>query len=692
MKLPDRATVRIAGRQFSAIVEPLENRQLLSVSPAIVMPTVTAVSLSGEPAVAAGTALPAKSMLTAVAFRFNVPVGIKLTALSLRNMTTGTTVAASSMRLSYDATTRTATWTFPAMVGGSLPDGVYRATLDDAQVTDASGRLLDGDRNGSAGGDFTVSVRRLFGDVDGNGAITPSDVFVFFGAYPTAKGDAKYQPRFDFNADGNTSDFDRTAAEQRYGTVLSELGTRAADTPVPVASTETAGPRAIVTNPGIKTITIQAKRRQVDAWSNYSVKTLPAGLTMAAPILSKYGGDTSQKFAAKGYFYTTKLNGKWWMVDPEGNRYVDNAVGVIGPRVFPDNAAEFTSKFGTGKAGNAKWATWIKNWLSEIGYKSAGCWGTPSIQNAAGQRTSYTILLDIMATFAMSIGWGSSGFGHANFRYGVIPVFDSRYSTFCSAFMSKVLPQVYPGLDLKSDRYLVAYMTDNELPWDTSTLDAYLALPSGDVNRTAVRNWLTARGRTTPTDQDRADFRTYVMETYLRLTTQAIRAYDPNHMIGCRFLGGDTKKPYVFKAAKKYLNVITFNYYLNMEPAAAIEASAAAADMPWICTDMYVKGVDSGMPNTTGYNYTVKTQADRGWYYQQMMLSVLGSKHGVGASWLCLQDNNMSNPEPTNQDANKGLMTVHYPLSHASNPYVALTNRIRDLNRNLYPLADWLNK
>ncbi|HEX8916519.1 MAG TPA: hypothetical protein VF796_29475, partial [Humisphaera sp.] len=596
--------------------EPLEGRVLLSgyaadavVAAAATTPlaAVTGVALSGGSFAAVGTVPPGQSMLTSVAVRFNVPVTVKPAALVLRNLTTGATVPLASLKLAYDATTRTAKWTFPSFVGGSLPDGRWRATVDDAGATDAAGRLLDGDRNGTAGGDFAVQATRLFGDADGNGAVAPADVFAFFAAYPTARGDAAYRAKFDFNSDGNVSDFDRTAAEQRFGTVLSELGTRAATAATPAAaSTATAATRAVVTDPQIKTITIQARRKQTDPWSTFSVKTLPAGLTMAAPVLSKYGGDTARKFAATGFFYATKVNGKWWMVDPEGNRYFDNAVGVIGPRVFPDNAADFQAKFGAGKAGNAAWAAWVKGWLAGNGYRSAGPWGTPAIQAAAGQRTNYSILLDVMATFAMSVGYGSSGFGHANFRNGVIPVFDPRYAGFCATFMSKVLPQVYPGIDARSDPYLVSYMTDNELPWDTCTLDRYLGLPATDPNRTAVAAWLAARGRTTPTDVDRADFKTYVAETYFRVTAQAIRAYDPHHLVACRFLGGDASKVYLMKAARKSLDLVTVNYYLNMEPARGIEPAAAAADVPFVCSDMYVKAVDSGMPNTTGYNYTVK--------------------------------------------------------------------------------------
>jgi hypothetical protein len=693
-----------------ASLELLESRWLLSGStvanivwPASVpnlpraaaLPSVVSVALSGGTAYGPGVTPPTQSMLTSVAVKFNVAVTVKPDALSLRNLTTGATIAFSNIQLSYNATTHIAKWTFLSLVGGSLTDGKYQFQLEDYKIIDSTGRQIDGDRNGSAGGDYIGSISRLFGDADGNGAITASDMFAFQAVHMTTRGQSGYDARFDIDANGVIADSDRTADEARYGLVLSEMGAHAAaaaasdiaaQAPRPIAS-------AATSDPHITTTTIQAKRKQSDPWKDYTVKTLPAGLVMTGiPALSKYGGDTAHKFTATGYFHLTKSHGKWWMVDPEGNRYFDNAVGVIGPRIFPDNAADFTSKFGTGQAGDTNWANWIRNWLNGIGYFSAGPWGTPSIQSVAGKKTNYDILLDAMATFAMGTGFGTFGYGHSDFRNGVIPVFDPAYPSFLNTYMSKVLPQLYPGLDTRNDPYLVGYMTDNELPWQTCTIDNYLALPATDVNRLAAKNWLAARGHTTPTDADRTAFQTYVAETYFRITAAGIRAIDPHHMVGCRFLGGDSKMTYLFRAAKKYLDLMTFNYYLDMDPAKGIESAAAAADMPWIASDIYVKGADSGMSNTTGFNFTVKTQADRGAYYQQMLISTLGAPHGVGESWLVLADNDLSNPEPTNQDANKGLMTVHFPLTYSDNPYKAMTDRIADLNRNLYPLADWLNR
>lgn len=238
----------------------LANHSAVSAA-ALPLATVAGVTLSGGASVA-GREIHAdvdRSPLRAAA------VTVKVTSLSLWNLTYGSAVNPANLRVRYDAAAKTAIWTFPSFVGGSLPDGRYQAKLDDAGITDISGRPLDGDRNGTAGGDYAFQLSRLFGDANGDGAIKPADAVAFKSAYYTSRARTGYQSRFDFNSDGIISDLDRTADEARYGTVLAELGTSAtASTGPAITPTVSSATGAFVTDPQIKTITIAARRRQTD--------------------------------------------------------------------------------------------------------------------------------------------------------------------------------------------------------------------------------------------------------------------------------------------------------------------------------------------------------------------------------------------------------------------------------------------
>lgn len=446
-----------------------------------------------------------------------------------------------------------------------------------------------------------------------------------------------------------------------------------------------AAPTAAVTTP----FRLTARRYEDWPWVSYDGQVLPGGVRApgAAIPRSEYGGDTSRRLAATGFFRTEKVDGRWWLVDPQGYLYFDNSAVAVAPKVFDNNRATFEKKFGTGDAGKLAWARWARAWLRDVGIYTAA-WTDPSLLRRAGAPMNYELVLDLMSGFGRSIGSVLPGTGHSNYANDAIPVFDPRFAAYCDNYFANVFPTKFPGLDPRADPYLVGYMTDNELPWGSSTLDNYLTLPAGDANRAAAEAWLAARGVSAPGEDDRRAFLSYVADTYFRVTSRAVRAYDPNHLLlGARFLGGDGRKPYLFQAAKPYVDVASVNFYDDLDPAARLGAGPAAADLPFMVTEAYAKGQDSGLANRAGYGLTVRTQADRGAYYQSLSLSLLGSANAVGLSWLSLVDNNASNAaaDPSNTDANKGLMPITYP-DHAANPYKALTDRVRDVNANLYAI------
>ena len=47
------------------------------------------------------------------------------------------------------------------------------------------------------------------------------------------------------------------------------------------------------------------------------------------PEYSSYGGMAGTRFPSTGFFYTTKHNGRWWLVDPEGHAFYANVAGNL---------------------------------------------------------------------------------------------------------------------------------------------------------------------------------------------------------------------------------------------------------------------------------------------------------------------------------------------------------------------------
>jgi pimeloyl-ACP methyl ester carboxylesterase len=103
------------------------------------------------------------------------------------------------------------------IIGGSLADGSYTLTVRADRVHDRWGRELDGDGDGSPGGDRVFGFLRVFGDADGDGHVDAQDRALFRSAFKTKAGDAGYVWYFDFDGDGVIDGLDNGEFNRRFG-------------------------------------------------------------------------------------------------------------------------------------------------------------------------------------------------------------------------------------------------------------------------------------------------------------------------------------------------------------------------------------------------------------------------------------------------------------------------------------------
>jgi len=146
-------------------------------------------------------------------------------AFQLVNTTIGPgAVVTLSVDLSGSTATQTVaklSWTGPVTEGGgSLIDGNYTLTILGSQITGEGGLQLDGNGDGTPGGDNVSTLFRLFGDVDGNKAVNGLDLTAFRGAFGTTSADAAFVAAFDFNGDGVINGTDLTQFRNRFGIIL----------------------------------------------------------------------------------------------------------------------------------------------------------------------------------------------------------------------------------------------------------------------------------------------------------------------------------------------------------------------------------------------------------------------------------------------------------------------------------------
>ncbi|HEY1381624.1 MAG TPA: PA14 domain-containing protein, partial [Gemmataceae bacterium] len=97
----------------------------------------------------------------------------------------------------------------------SLIDGIYTLTINAANVTGLNGLALDGNADGTAGGNYGLTTHRLFGDVDGDGDVDLLDLNPLVPALFGVVGQPNYNAAFDFDGDGDVDLLDLNQFVQR---------------------------------------------------------------------------------------------------------------------------------------------------------------------------------------------------------------------------------------------------------------------------------------------------------------------------------------------------------------------------------------------------------------------------------------------------------------------------------------------
>jgi hypothetical protein len=392
----------------------------------------------------------------------------------------------------------------------------------------------------------------------------------------------------------------------------------------------------------------------------------------AEPAHSQFGGRADRKSKATGFFHAEKIGDRWWLVDPEGCLMLSVGCCAVTPSRTPRGKESLAKKFGA----EDKWAAQTAELLAANGFNTAGCWSDATRLRAATPKIPYTVVLNCMSGYGKKRGGAFQKPGHTGYPGDCIFAFDPEFPAYCEERAREMLAP------LKDDPWLLGIFSDNEMPFPNDALEKFLALPASEAGHKAAKQWLAEHGG----KKDNAAFLEHLADAYFRIVSAAIRKADPNHMyIGCRFHGGDKTRAEIWRAAGRYLDAVSMNYYSAWTPdVEAMSNWVKWSGKPFLITEWYAKGVDSGFTNTTGAGWLVKTQKDRGAFYQNFTLGLLAHPGCVGWHWFKYMDNDPTDKhaDPSNTDSNKGIVTNTYE------PYTELLLRMKEINQHVYGLSD----
>ena len=132
----------------------------------------------------------------------------------------------------------------------------------------------------------------------------------------------------------------------------------------------------LLVTPAVRSETlVSAKRKPTDTPKSHATRLL-ADLTGFSPVgvkLDKHGGWLSEEYQTTGFFYTKKIGDRWWLIDPEGHRFVHVAVCSVTPGHSPENRWTLPQPE-AGQDRHQAWPRWLTSTAS--GTRMRRCWAT----------------------------------------------------------------------------------------------------------------------------------------------------------------------------------------------------------------------------------------------------------------------------------------------------------------------------
>lgn len=341
----------------------------------------------------------------------------------------------------------------------------------------------------------------------------------------------------------------------------------------------------------------------------------------------EFGGWKGVETAATGCFRVEKIDGRWWLISPRGHGMIFKSVtGVqLGGNWRKPYREAMVEKYGSEQA----WALAVAEELRSWGFNGVGAWHDEKLRRAGiNYAENIGFWLCMPAQYPPELK--GKHFHHIDF-------WDPRFEEAADKLCREV---VAPH---KDDPRLVGWHTDNELevtgyhyrgfhPY--SMLRFYLRLPAAapghqkavDFLRERYGNdyerfskvWNTgadsfdemARAddlQVRVNDRDRAneDISLYLerlMARYAKVCHDAIRRYDPNHLIlGIRHGGlSMLKDDRAVKAQAPYIDVLSINSYKPAPPIVAFDYYSQLIDRPVMVTEVGFRGADEEPPESAG--------------------------------------------------------------------------------------------
>ena len=403
---------------------------------------------------------------------------------------------------------------------------------------------------------------------------------------------------------------------------------------------------------------LAAARAAEDVW-------LKDHATSPIPDVDKYGGWAGgPQLKATGFFRTEKVDGKWWLVDPDGRLFFSHGVDCVGvdavtgvgfreeyfawlpekddplfgkfwrkitwpaahgfykePTHVPYDSYDFARANAVRKYGT----DWAKT-CAERAHVRLRAWGLNTIANWSDSavyglcRTPYTLCLGTGGTPRLK---GSTGW------WGALP--DPFDPAFERIFRDRARNA---AKKMVNDPWCIGVFVDNELSWNSEPRMAE------------------------------------VSEKYFSTIRRVLKEELPNHLyLGCRIAWGTDV---IYRAAARHCDVVSVNIY-SRQPDRDLPPDAE--DKPMINGEFHFGALDRGMFHT-GLVAT-RDQTERANCYRDFVNACIDHPRFVGTHWFQWRDQALTG-RSDGENYQIGFLTI------TDTPYPELVQAARDIAATMY--------
>ncbi|WP_273390350.1 hypothetical protein [Barnesiella viscericola] len=403
---------------------------------------------------------------------------------------------------------------------------------------------------------------------------------------------------------------------------------------------------------------------------------------------SRYGGYKNKRVASTGFFRTQLVDGRWWLVDPDGYLFLSYGVDCVAPAgdTYTKNIDQCTNLFQelpprelfveapgvSPQTHAASFGIWNlfrrygENYIDqacEMTLKRMDKWGLNTIANWSDPE----IYGRNQKAFIIPLG----EIGFENELMGLMDVYDPSFPTRIDEAVARQVA------DYKENPWLIGYFIGNEPAWVSKEDRLCTLILKGNDRpiKAALQTYLQQQG---DTPQSRKAFIYTTFEKLMTTISQALKKHDPNHLnLGIRYGYIEQLDDELLRISKESFDALSFNCYALAPDPSKLDHALKISGLPMIIGEYHFGTVDRGLAQSL---WQVNSQKERGEAFRYYTENAFAHPGLIGTGWFRWADQNI-NGRNDGENYNCGFIDVtDRPYPYMVEAAIATAHSLYDIH------------